>query len=368
MNAMPAPMHKVSASVVLGLMCCTALAHDDDDSRHRQQPAYSNHVLVSNGGVPADFTDPNLVNAWGVAFNPQGFVWVNDADAGKSTLYDGTGKPQALVVTVPGPGGAMGHPTGIVFSGGADFVISKTTPTGTLTGPARFIFATEDGTIAAWAPNVDAVNALTIVPNTTQASYKGLALGGTGITHLLYAANFHLGRVDVFDSMFQPTTVPGGFVDRNLPAGYAPFGIQAINGDIYVTFAKQDAAADEEVAGPGRGFVDVFDANGHLIDRVASRGALNAPWGLALAPKSFGEFGGALLVGNFGDGTINAYGPISGRFLGTLQDRRGRRLHIDGLWGIAFGNGIAAQPTNSLFYASGPHDEEDGAYGVVESD
>jgi len=367
MNTKTAPLRKVSVSVILGLVTCIAAAHDDDN-RHQQRPAYSNHVLVSNGGVPAAFTDPNLVNGWGVAFNPQGFVWVNAADSGKATLYDGTGKPQALVVSIPGAGAAPGHPTGIVFSGGADFVVSKTTPTATLTGPARFIFATEDGTIAAWAPNVDALNALTMVPNTTEASYKGLALGGNGTTHLLYAANFHGGRVDVFDGAFKPVTVPGGFADSHLPAGYAPFGIQAINGDIYVTYAKQDDAAEEEVKGVGRGFVDVFDANGNLVSRLISRGVLNAPWGLALAPKSFGEFGGALLVGNFGDGTINAYGPISGRFLGTLQDRRGRRLHIDGLWGIAFGNGLSAQPTNSLFYAAGPHDEEDGAYGVVEAE
>jgi uncharacterized protein (TIGR03118 family) len=364
MNSTAAPLRKVSVSLLLCLATCVASAHDDDN-RHQQGPAYANHVLVSNGGVPADFTDPNLVNGWGVAFNPQGFVWVNAADAGKATLYDGAGKPQALVVTVPGPGGSQGSPTGIVFSGGADFVVSKTTPTGTLAGPARFIFATEQGTIAAWAPNVDALNALETVPNTTQASYKGLALGGSGTGHLLYAANFAGGRVDVFDGAFKPVTVPGGFSDSHLPAGYSPFGIQAINGDIYVTFAKRDPQTNEEEKGVGRGFVDVFDPNGNLVSRLISRGVLNAPWGIALAPKSFGEFGGALLIGNFGDGTINAYGPISGRFLGTLRDQHGRRLHADGLWGMAFGNGISGQPSNALFYAAGPNDEEDGAYGTV---
>jgi len=369
MNAKNAPLRKVSVSVILGLVTCLAAAHDDED-RHQQHPAYATHVLVSNGGVPASFPqpDPNLINGWGVAFNPQGFVWVNDAGSGKSTLYDGTGKPQALVVTVPGPGGSVGIPTGIVFSGGADFVVSKTAGTTALTGPARFIFATVQGTIAAWAPNVDALNALEAVPNTTQAAYTGLALGGNGTTHLLYAANFRSGHVDVFDGAFKPVVTAGGFSDSRLPAGYAPFGIQAINGDIYVTYAKQDPATGKDAKGVGRGFVNVFDADGNLVSRLIARGVLNSPWGVALAPKSFGEFGGALLIGNFGDGTINAYGPISGRFLGSLQDRRGRRLHLDGLWGMAFGNGVASQPTNSLFYAAGPHDETDGAYGVVEAE
>jgi uncharacterized protein (TIGR03118 family) len=333
-------------------------AHDDD----RERIAYSNEVLVSNGAIAANFTDPNLVNGWGVAFNPTGFVWVSDADAGKSTLYDGTGKPQSLVVSIPGPGGAVGHPTGIVFSGGADFIVTN----GTTNGPARFIFATEDGTIAGWAPNVNATNALTAVDNSsTQAVYTGLALSGNGVTHLLYAANFRARRIDVFDGAFMPVDVEGAFVDPKLPHNYSPFGIQAIGGDIYVTYAKQDEAGDEEIQGPGLGFVNVFDPDGHLIRRVATRGVLNAPWGLALAPASFGEFAGALLIGNLGDGRINAFGPRTGKFLGTLRGLDRRAIHVDGLWGIAFGNGVQAQKTNSLFYASGPNDEEDGAYGVI---
>jgi uncharacterized protein (TIGR03118 family) len=160
-------------------------------------------------------------------------------------------------------------------------------------------------------------------------------------------------------------SVPGGFRDRHLPGRFAPFGIQAINGDIYVTYAKQNAEGDEEVQGQGLGFVNVFDPEGRLLRRVATRGVLNAPWGLALAPASFGKFGGALLVGNLGDGTINAFGPLTGRFLGTLRDRDNRRLRIDGLWGMQFGNGILNQKTNQLFYAAGPNDEEDGVYGVI---
>jgi uncharacterized protein (TIGR03118 family) len=350
----------ISGIVAGSLAVFAASAHE------HKMDGYANHVLVSNGAIPADFTDPNLINGWGVAFNPTAVVWVNDADAGKSTLYDGTGKPQSLVVTVPGPGGSMGNPTGIVFSGGNDFVVTN----GTTSGPARFIFATENGTIAGWAPNVNPTVALQAVNNSASgAVYTGLALSGNGATHLLYAANFSHARVDVFDGTFTAVHVPGGFYDRYLPRGYAPFGIQAIGGDVYVTFAKQNEDdPSEEEHGPGLGIVDVFDPQGHLIRRVATRGALNAPWGLALAPASFGRFGGALLVGNLGDGTINAYGPISGTWLGTLRDTEGKRLHIDGLWGIAFGNGVLQQKTNSLYYAAGPNDEEDGAYGVVTVD
>ena len=182
----------------------------------------------------------------------------------------------------------------------------------------------------------------------------------------MYATDFHNGRVDVFDGTFAPVTLPAGaFRDSHVPNGYAPFGIQAINGDIVVTYAKQDAQKEDDVTGRGFGFVSIFDPTGKLVQRFAARGALNAPWGVALAPTSFGRFGGALLIGNFGDGTINAYGPITGHFLGTLRDQRGRRIRIDGLWGIQFGNGLLSQETNALFAAAGPGDEEGGSYTVV---
>ena len=357
----------ISASLILGFCAVAAAAHDDDRNEGFKIQPYSNHVLVTDGSAPADFTDPNLLNGWGVAFNPNGPVWVAANGTGKSTLYDGTGKPQALVVTIPGVGGETGAPTGIVFAGGNDFVVSMTTATGTVSGPARFIFATEDGTLAGWAPNVNVTTAITVPTPTTNANYKGLALSGNGTTHLLYATDFRNNRVDVFDGTFKPVMKPGAFMDPMLLRGYAPFGIQAILGDIYVTYAKQDpAGGDDEVAGPGFGFVDVYTADGELLGRLASRGVLNAPWGLALAPISFGDFGGAILVGNFGDGTINAYAPRTGRFLGTLRDQSQRRIRVDGLWGIAFGNGVSAQKTNSLFYAAGPNDEENGTYGVIE--
>jgi uncharacterized protein (TIGR03118 family) len=356
------------ASLTMTVAAAMAVAHDDDRHGNRPDQFYTNKRLVSNGAFPANFTDPHLKNAWGVAFNPQGFAWVADADGNVSTLYDGTGQPSPqpvpLVVAVPGPDGTPGNPTGIVFSGGNDFAVTK----GGVTGFARFIFATEQGNLAGWAPNVDATHAV-FVPkdpsDTDEDVYTGLALSGNGTTHLLYAANFLQGRVDVFDGTFKPVSVPGHFRDPRLPPRFSPFGIQAINGDIYVTYAKQDESGEEEVQAPTLGFVNVFDPEGRLLRRVVSRGPLNAPWGLALAPESFGKFGGALLVGNLGDGVINAFGPLTGRWLGSLRDSNNRRIHIDGLWGIQFGNGIFGQKTNQLFYAAGPNDEEDGVYGVI---
>lgn len=324
---------------------------------------YTPHVLVSNGAIPAPHIDSNLRNGWGVAFNPNGFVWVADNGTGKSTLYDGDGVPQSLVVTIPGAGGAQGAPTGIVFSSSNDFAVTKSG----VSGPSRFIFAGEDGTISGWAPNVDGTHAILAVDNSpSQAVYKGLALASNGNGNFLYAADFHNGKVAVFDSKFQPASLPGSFSDLRLPAGFAPFGIQNLNGDLYVTYAKQDADRHDDVAGPGLGFVNIFNANGQLIRRIASRGALNSPWGLALAPADFGIFSNALLVGNFGDGRINAYDLPTGNFLGQMRGPDGKRLVIDGLWGVAFGNGINDQPTNVLFFAAGPNGESDGAYGRIE--
>jgi uncharacterized protein (TIGR03118 family) len=357
MNSATASLRVLLTSVTLTLLATPVAAHNDG-----KRDGYASQVLVSNGSVPASFNDPNLGNAWGISFNPTGFVWVNNEHTGKATLYDGNGTPQSLVVTVPGPAaGVASHPSGIVFSGGADFVVGN----GVRTGPARFIFATLEGSISGWAPNVDATNALLAVPTTGTAVYTGLALGGNGTTHLLYAANFITGRVDVFDGTFKAVEVPGGFRDRHLPSGFAPFGIHTIGGDVYVTYAKPDPATGQSAHGPGLGVVNVFDPEGRLLRRVATRGALNAPWGVALAPASFGKLGGALLVANLGDGTINAFGPRSGSFLGTLRDTRGRRLQMDGLWGIAFGNGVFAQESNALFFTSGPNGGQDGTYGVI---
>jgi uncharacterized protein (TIGR03118 family) len=252
--------------------------------------------------VPALNPDPNLINSWGIARSATSPWWVANADSGTSTLYDGAGGVQSLVVKVPG------NPTGIVFNGGSSFVISD----GTSSGPARFLFASEDGTIVGWSPAVPPPApshfAFVAVPNAgADASYKGLAIATTPFGDFLYAADFHNARVDVFDGSFHLVTPPRAFVDPDLPRGFAPFGIQNLLGRIYVAYAKQDDEGEDEVAGEGLGFVSVFDTGGRFLARVASRGPLNAPWGMTIAPADFGRFSGNLLVGNFGDGRINAY-------------------------------------------------------------
>ena len=351
------------AFLALSMPLCAlaAEAQDEDWDGHH---FYAAHALVSNGAVAADFTDANLVNAWGLAFNPNAVVWVANNGTGTSTLYDGAGKAAPLVVDIPPAaiGDGLGHPTGIVFSGSSDFVVRQNS----ISGPSRFLFASEDGSISGWAPNVELHHAVRAVDHSAVAAvYKGLALGGNGATHLLYATDFRNRRVDVFDAQFAPVVRAGAFQDSAIPWNFAPFGIQNVNGDIYVSYAEQDSAAHDNVDGRGLGMIDVFDANGTLIRRFAARGALNAPWGIALAPTSFGRFGGALLVGNFGDGAINGYDPVSGRLLGSLRDADGHKLHLDGLWGISFGNGVLGQASNALYYAAGPNGESDGVYGVV---
>lgn len=325
---------------------------------------YEQHNLVSDGFVAADHTDANLANAWGIAFNPTGAVWIANNHSGTSTLYDGDGNIIPLVVQIPGPitSADPGAPTGIVFNASTNFKITQ----GTASEASVFIFATEQGTLAAWSPKIDPTHALTVVDNSPKnAIYKGLALSAGGNGNLLYATDFHNNKIDVFDSSFKPTTVLGKFSDPFIPRGFAPFGIQAIGGDIYVTYAKQDADAEDDVAGKGLGFVDVFDPNGFLLHRIAARGPLNAPWGLALAPAGFGRFSNCLLVGNFGDGRINAYDLVDGRFVGQLRAQDHHPLTIEGLWGLAFGNGFAAQPVNTLYFTAGPADEAHGVYGRI---
>ena len=349
----------------LALACAGAYAQDNT-ARFNGAQFYQQHNLVSDGSVAADNADANLVNAWGVAFNPFGFVWVANNGTGTSTLYDGNGKPQSLVVSIPTPStDSGGNPTGIVYNGSGGFVVSKAGSS----GASRFIFVTEDGVVAGWAPGADATHAVLAVDNSAAgAIYKGVALSGGGNGQLLYATDFHNARVDVFDSQFAAVTLAGAaFSDTHLPPGFAPFGIQSINGDVYVTYAQQDADREDELHGPGLGYVDVYDPNGRLLQRVASRGRLNAPWGVALAPAGFGMFSNALLIGNFGDGRINAYDSLLRFPLGPLLDQNHHPIQIDGLWGIAFGNGLANQPVNTLFFAAGPDDEQHGLYGRIDA-
>ena len=322
-------------------------------------------VNMSSNPYSSPNVDAHLVNAWGIAFNPQGFVWVANNATSTSTLYDGNGVPQSLVVAIPAGSAGPAKPTGIVFSGSQSFQVSQ----GGVTAASRFIFAGESGTIAAWAPSVNLTNALTVFDGATAGRiYKGLAIGNQAGADRLFASDFHNGTVDAFDANFAPIAVAGGFVDASLPAGYAPFGIQVIGSLVYVSYAKQDADQEDEVAGAGLGIVNTFDLSGNLVKRlIPAGGKLNAPWGMAMAPANFGPFSNALLVANFGDGRINAYDPATGASLGTLSKPNGTPIAIDGLWGIAFGNGINAQPTNTLFFAAGPVDETHGVYGRIDN-
>src|SRR5919201_1833597 len=319
--------------------------------------------LVSDGAIPAARTDMHLKNAWGLTALPTSPWWVANNATGTSTLYNGDGVPQfgatPLVVSVDDdPTGAVANPT-------TDFAVAPN-------APARFIFATESGTIRGWNPGVPPPPLSTqteqVVDNSAAGSvYKGLAIGSVGGNNFLYANDFVNGTIDVFDKNFQ--SVKMTFVDPGLPAGYGPFGIQNIGGHLFVTYAKQSGGTDE-VGGQGLGFVDEFATDGTFIARVATRGQLNAPWGLAMAPSNFGRFSGDLLVGNFGDGTINAYALQSDgtwAHRGQLRTADHKPVTIDGLWGLGFGNGSASGATNALYFTAGPNDESDGLFGRIEA-
>ena len=326
---------------------------------------YRQHNLVSDLPGMADRTDPNLVNAWGIEHSATSPWWVNANGTGKSILYDGTGAafPAAapLVVTIPPPAGATGSstPTGIVFNGTTDFELAPNTP-------ARFIFATEDGAIAAWNPAVDATNAIVKVPDSPAAVYKGITLGVMGGKNVIYAANFRAGTIDVFDASFAPVALAAGvFQDPRIPEGFAPFNVQNIGGSIFVTYAMQDPTKHDDVAGPGNGFLDQYNGDGALIMRFRHGHWMNSPWGIALAPAGFGKLSGRLLLGNFGSGQIAAFELRSGEFHGMLRGRRGKPITIDGLWGLKFGNGANAGPANVLFFAAGIQDEAHGLFGTL---
>ena len=317
------------------------------------------NLVADTSGVAAHM-DSNLVNAWGISFGPSGPFWIADNGKGVSTLYDGSGATAGAPVPVPPPTGssAVSTPTGTVFNGNSsEFLVG---------GPgtsAFFLFATEDGTISGWDGGASAV--LKVDNSASGTVYKGLALATQGTSDFLYATDFNHGQVDVFNSSFQPA---GTFTDSTLTnQGFAPFGIQNIGGNLFVTFAKQDAAKHDDVAAPGNGFIDVFKPDGTMIKRLVSNGPLDSPWGLALAPASFGPFAGDLLVGNFGDGGINAFNPNTGASLGPLTDPSGHPIHIDGLWGLAVGNGAGAGDPNTLYFTAGPAHESHGLFGSLQA-
>jgi uncharacterized protein (TIGR03118 family) len=339
----------LSAVTLLGIVVCAASA---------LAQRYTQTNIVSDIPNLAITTDPNLVNAWGIAFAPGNPIWVADNGTGRSTLYDGAGNIIPLVVTIPAPAADdTSAPTGLVVNPSGDFMVTKDGKS----GPSIFIFDTEDGTIVGWSPSVDLTHGIIAVPNLHGAIYKGLAIAQTAKGRFLYANDFHNGVVEIYDSHFKFVK---SFTDTSLPPGYAPFGIQNINGQIFVSFAKQDDQKSDEVAGPGFGFVDVFDTDGNLIRRFASRGKLNAPWGLAMAPSTFGKFANAILVGNFGDGHISAFDASSGKFLGQLRNNKGEVLVIDGLWALTPGGG-AGTTSDDLLFTAGPDDEEHGLLGKL---
>ena len=366
------PLPYLVASFGVGLAVVLTSCGGGGGSSSTTPPGYAVHNLVSNStSISAKHTDANLVNPWGIVFNPQGFVWVANNGTSTSTLYDGNGvmQPQPLVAIPNGKAGPAG-PTGIVFNQSTDFSVSI----GALSGVSVFIFDGEGGMLAGWSPNVAMNDAVTAYDDGSGgAIYKGLAIAQDSASHnFLYAADFHNAKVDVFDGTFTKTTAAGGFVDASVPAGYAPFGIQNIpasdgSAQIYVAYAKQDSGASNEVAGAGLGYLAVFDATGKLLKHLVSGGALNAPWGIALAPASFGPFSGDLLIANLGDGTINAF-DSTGAMQGTLTQANGQQVQISGLWGIAFGNGLNSQPVNTLFFAAGPNGYAGGIYGRIDYD
>jgi uncharacterized protein (TIGR03118 family) len=326
--------------------------------------SYTVTPLVSDVPGAAAVTDAHLVNAWGLTRSATSPWWVADNGTDLSTLYNAAGVPQPaaqpLVV------GVDGGPTGTVLAGIAGQFQVGTTASPTTLGPANFIFASEDGMIRAWRGGSTA--ALVTAHGGPGAIYKGLAISQpTPGNPLLYAADFHNARVDVFNGAWQNVTPAGSFVDPMLPDGYAPFGIQTIGSRVFVSYAKQDADAADEVAGEGRGFVDAYDLAGNRLARVAQHGQLNAPWGLAPAPGTFGRFAGDLLVGNFGDGQINAYEETAAGFehRGTLRDTSGGKLVIDGLWALEFGNAGSNGNPDTLFFTAGPDDESHGLFGTI---
>ena len=330
------PKFRLTSSVIATLLAVLAISGTALAQR------YSQTNLVSDIPGMAAVTDPHLKNPWGISFGPSSPFWVSDNGTGVSTLYGPDGTIVPLVVTIPAPEGKAGPsaPTGTVFNGTDDFVVSGNGNS----GPAIFIFVTEDGTISGWNPGVNLMRAIRVVDNSgLSAIYKGLASAQTSSGTFLYATNFHDGVVEMYNSHFQLVKT---FTDTNVPPGYAPFNIRNINGKLYVTFALQKENKKDDLAGPHHGFVDVFDTSGNKLRRLISGGVLNSPWGLAQAPANFGRFSNDLLVGNFGDGRISAFNPI------------------DGLWMITFGNSTA--PSNALFFSAGINDEADGLFGKLQ--
>jgi uncharacterized protein (TIGR03118 family) len=362
----------LAALVAAMLVAVTpAGAQADQNGFYQQTNLVSDLSSVSAAQPP----DQHLINPWGLVHGPTTPFWISENGVGTTELFNGQGQRIVLTksgnpIVIPPPTGSqpgtLSAPTGVVFNGSGDFVVSSASGS----GPARFIFATEDGTISGWSPAAGVDSAVLKVDNSPGSVYKGLAIGSTGNKNYLYATNFRAGRIDVFDSTYAPATLDGSFTDPGLPKGYAPFGIANIGGNLIVTYAIQDAALHDDVAGPAHGIVDEYDTAGHLLARLVSHGRLNSPWGIALAPANFGRFSNDLLIGNFGDGRINAYSaPTTPAgelvFQGQLRDQGNSPITIDGLWALEFGNNGAAGPASTLFFTAGLNHEADGLFGTL---
>jgi uncharacterized protein (TIGR03118 family) len=355
----------LSAVAVPAAFAAASAAPEHNDFRQT-------NLISDLGSQGAQVVDPNLKNPWGLALGPASPLWVADNNAGVATIYainPGGTRAQKVNATVTLPGGRAStgdgpSPTGQVFNPTRGFVVTSKAGS----GPALFIFSAEAGQISAWSPVADPFVTGTATGqvefSSPTAVYKGLAIASTGDRTFLYASNFHDGTVDVFNSHFQLVHLPGSFRDPAIPAGYAPFGIQELGGHLYVTYALQNAARHDDVSGPGHGFIDIFTSNGFLVERLASRGTLNSPWGLALAPGGFGPFSGQLLAGNFGDGRINAFGRFSGHFSGQLRNQQGQPITIDDLWALRFGTQTTGG-TRTLLFSAGINDEMDGLVGSI---
>jgi uncharacterized protein (TIGR03118 family) len=303
--------------------------------------------------------DSNLVNAWGLSISPTGPWWVSDNGTGLSTLYDGNGAIQPLVVTIPTASGTgTGTPTGTVYN-------ASTTDFKTHGFATPFLFCTEDGTISGWYTSTQAF--INVNNSGSGAVYKGITLGQVGTTNYLYVANFHAGTVEVYDGTYTLHSFgPNAFVDSTIPAGYAPFNVQNIGSNrIVVTYAKQNASKHDDIPGPGNGFVNIYDTQGNLQVRLAHVLYLNSPWGVALAPANFAGFANTLLIGNFGSGLIAAFNPSTGAWAGNMFNVASLPVQIDGLWAIAFGNGSGGGPANTLYFAAGPFGEKHGTFGMI---
>jgi uncharacterized protein (TIGR03118 family) len=344
-------LHRVSAAVLVSTCLSFSAAGQTGN-------AYIVTNLVANTAGTAPVVDPNLVDPWGIAISTSSPFWVSNHLSGTSTLYNGSGTITPTVVIIPkgsaSAAGALGRPTGQVQNNLSTAFPSAFVLPAPNSKVSSFIFCTDDGTISGWNGSVTASTAVVTVDNSAAgAIYKGMAIGTSAQGATLYAANFRSGHIDVFNGAWAPIALAGSFTDPSVPAGFAPFNIWNLNGSLYVTYAKQDANKFLDVAGAGNGYVAIFDMNGNLQSHLVSGGALNSPWGVAIAPASWGSFGGDLLVGNFGDGHINAYNTKLGFYAGALQDMNGNPLAISGLWALIFGNGKSGGDARTLYFAAG---------------